>query len=366
MFTTQSLAGGESETLQSFVLRRLTEDEPRIRNKIYDLVMEFHSVQSTSKSSLLETGDRRVSFVENDNVDLIQESAVSTRIRASGLVAKSGFHSLPDGAFLPPGWKTDPNSISLAYNFESVSLQFLCESRSGEVLVSARKLCDDFCGPILYTELSVNRFVSRGNNSESFSLLHEQAEQDLHAEITALVLRIFPEMDETDIPTLPPTQHPTPISHKRKTCPHSSDNSMAMDATPLRLPPLPPMSASPLDAVSLSGSVCGSLHDASSLSSREKEDTLPDFAPLARSDGPRPKLPSFQEMFEGRSDGGPCKQMRHEVTPGTAGSGQAHRAPSFEAAPARVSSGSWAGMDYDYAMHGSNFYGYETLSDDGL
>ena len=188
----------------------------------------------------------------------------------------------------------------------------------------------------------------------------------MYAEITALILRIFPEMDETDIPTLPPTQHPTPTSHKRKTCPHSSDNSMAIDATPLRLPPLPPMSATPLDAVSLSGSVCGSLHDASSLSSREKEDTLPDFAPLVRSDGPRPKLPSFQEMFEGRSDGGPCKQMRHEVTPGAVGTGPADRAPSSETAPARVSSGSWAGMDYDYAMHGSNFYGYESLSDDSL
>ena len=107
MLTTQSLAGVDSETLQSFVLRRLTEDEPSIRNKIYDLVMEFHSVQSTSKSSLLETGDRRVSFVENDNVDLIQESAVSKRIRASGLVAKSGFHCLVfaiHAIMLEEGW----------------------------------------------------------------------------------------------------------------------------------------------------------------------------------------------------------------------------------------------------------------------
>ncbi len=192
-----------------------------------------------------------------------------------------------------------------------------------------------------------------------------QAEQDLHAEITALVVKIFPEMEETDMHTLPPT----PNTHKRKTCQLSHDTSMAVDATPLRLPPLPPMSTSPLDAVSQPGSVCGSLHDVSSLSSKEKEDTLPDFAPLARSDGPRPKLPSFQEMFECSSGGSPCKQMRHEVTPANADAGlrQADHAPSFEAtdAPARVSAGSWAGMDYDYAIHGSNFYGYETLSDDG-
>jgi len=201
-----------------------------------------------------------------------------------------------------------------------------------------------------------------------YLVLHDlQAEKDLHAEITALVVKIFPEMDETDMHTLPPTQHSTPVTHKRKTCQHSHDTNMAVDATPLRLPPLPPMFASPLDSVSQPGSVCGSLHDVSSLSSKEKEDTLPDFAPLARSDGPRPKLSSFQEMFECSSGGSPSKQMRHEVTPVVSGLRQTDHAPSFEAAgaPARVSAGSWAGMDYDYAMHGSNFYGYETLSDDG-
>jgi len=33
----------ESEFLQAFVLRRLSEDNPGIRNRIYELVMEYHS-----------------------------------------------------------------------------------------------------------------------------------------------------------------------------------------------------------------------------------------------------------------------------------------------------------------------------------
>jgi len=125
MLTTQSVAGGNSETLQAFVLRRLAEDEPSIRNKIYDLVMEFHSAQSTSHFSLLESSERRVSFVEHDHVNFIQESAVSQRIRASGLTAKSGFQYLVfaiHAIMLEEGW---PAAIEVMRSGTSFRPNFL-------------------------------------------------------------------------------------------------------------------------------------------------------------------------------------------------------------------------------------------------
>lgn len=108
MLTTHLLTGGESETLQGFVLRRLTEDEPSIREKIYDLVMEFHSEQRVSNAFLLSNRERRVSFVEHDLGELIHgASAVNRRIRTSGLVAKSGFQYLVlaiHAIMLEEGW----------------------------------------------------------------------------------------------------------------------------------------------------------------------------------------------------------------------------------------------------------------------
>lgn len=162
---------------------------------------------------------------------------------------------------------------------------------------------------------------------------------------------------------LPSTTPHSPFTNKRKSRDYT--DSSELDPSPLRLPPLPPMSQSPLDQ-SLPGSVCGSLHDVSSLSSREKEDPLSDFAPLTRSDGPRPKLPSFQEMFEcscSRSDGA---VMTHEVYGDCEPLVRAIETHATHDQPvsttARVSCGDWAGMDYDYALHGSNFY--DSLSDE--
>lgn len=108
MLTTQSFSEGETETLQTFVLRRLTEDDPSIRDKIYDLVMEFHSEQRQNNTLLLSCRDRRVSFVEQEHRDLIQGiSAIDRRIRASNLVARSGFQYLVlaiHAIMLEEGW----------------------------------------------------------------------------------------------------------------------------------------------------------------------------------------------------------------------------------------------------------------------
>lgn len=54
------------------------------------------------------------------------------------------------------------------------SLHSQCEHVFEEMVVSARKMCDNFCGPTICTHLPVDRFVKKVNFPQGFTLQDEQ------------------------------------------------------------------------------------------------------------------------------------------------------------------------------------------------
>lgn len=170
----------ESEFLQAFVLRRLSEDDPSIRGRIYDLVMEYHN-ESSHKNAASSDVDGRVGGSCTRTVGQHAEvCGISARIEASGLIANSSFQylvlavhafmldygfvptvpvkssgngflpecmgnfgsaltiflgtcssnfrivthtDLPKHTFLRPNWNVDPCAISLVYKWNTMAVQ---------------------------------------------------------------------------------------------------------------------------------------------------------------------------------------------------------------------------------------------------